>query len=471
MNSIEYSFFIYNDTFKKLTFFTMLDIVMLIIWAILIFAFAFYRKSRQPDLGHYKYYFRNLYFKVFFGFFFALFYIFYYGGGDTTAYWDMAGCMNRLFWNNSQYYFNNMYYDFNDPGFINKYNLDTGYPPTWIMREHQGFFVSKIVSLFSFFTGNSYLTITLLFATISANVSWRFYCMVIDWIPNPSRIMTYCVLFIPSVSFWCTGITKDTLVFISILVIVTRVFNLMGGKAKSRILSIVIILFHMWVLYNIRSVVLMVLFIPFFIAVSSRISNRYREYIYMKRIVQVLVAGISTVVFFIVIQTYGQEVSVDSYLKEAEIVQKDFSNNDAYTGKKYTIEVTDYTLTGVLMTMPSAIMAGLLRPFLWESFSATLFLNGLESTFFMFLIFSFFIRRNLLARIKMLRANELLLFCFFFVMIYGMITGFSSIIFGILVRLRAPLLPLFGVLLTFYFKPELFSRPEEETLPVQRKLD
>ncbi len=462
MNSIEFSFFIYNDTFKRLEFFTMLDIVMLIIWTVLILAYSFYKKTQHSNLGYYKYYFRNLYFKLFFGFFFALFYIFYYGGGDTTAYWDMAGCMNKLFWNSPQYYFNNMFYDLDDPGFINKYNLVTGYPPTWILREHQGFFVSKIVSLFSFITANSYLTINLLFASIVASVSWRFYKMVVDWIPNPSKLMTYSILFIPSVGFWCTGITKDTLVFISILVIVTRAFRLLKGETKRMFWSILLIVFHLWILYNIRSVILMTLFIPFFIAVSSRVSNRYREFIYFKRIVQILVMTISTVIFLVVIQTYGKEVSLDNYLKEAEIVQKDFSNNDVYTGKKYSIQVDDYSLAGILTTMPSAIVAGWLRPFLWESFSATLLLNGLESAFLMYFIVRFFVSKKLMERVQMVRRNELLLFCLFFVLIYGMITGFSSIIFGILVRLRAPLLPFLGILLTFYLKPEVFKQTEEE---------
>ena len=38
-------------------------------------------------------------------------------------------------------------------------------------------------------------------------------------------------------------------------------------------------------------------------------------------------------------------------------------------------------------------------------------------------------------------------FSFFFILIFGFITGFSSIIFGVLVRLRAPLLPFLALLL------------------------
>ena len=47
----------------------------------------------------------------------------------------------------------------------------------------------------------------------------------------------------------------------------------------------------------------------------------------------------------------------------------------------------------------------------------------------------------------MIRENEFLLFSFFFVLIFGFITGFSSVIFGVLVRLRAPLLPFLALLL------------------------
>lgn len=459
MNSIEFSFFLYNDTFKRLTYFTMLDILMLIIWFILIIGYAFYKKSKHPQLDYYKFYFKNLYFKLFFGFFFSLFYLFYYKGGDTIAYWDLAGCMNNMFWESPQYYFNNMLHDYNDPGFIYKYNLKTGYPPAWILNEHEGFFMGKIVSLFSFITGNSYLTITMLFSTIVANVSWRFYEMVRLWIPEPSKLLTYCVLFIPSVAFWCSGINKDTLVFISILSIVTHGFRLIYGKQKLILWDIALILIHIWILYNIRSVILMVLFIPFFIAASSRISNRFREFIYIKRLMQVLVASISLVIFFTVIQSYGKNVSLDSYIKEAEITQKDFANNNSYTGKKYAIEVSEYTLTGIVQAMPAAIIAGWFRPFLWESFTMTLLLNGIESMVLMSLLVLFLLKKQR-ERFRQVWRNEFLLFCLIFVLLYGLVTGFSSIIFGILVRLRAPLLPFLGILLTAYMKPKASTGEE-----------
>ena len=61
----------------------------------------------------------------------------------------------------------------------------------------------------------------------------------------------------------------------------------------------------------------------------------------------------------------------------------------------------------------------------------------------------------------MIRENEFLLFSLFFVVIFGFITGFSSIIFGVLVRLRAPLLPFLALLLVIRPKNEEENTKDE----------
>jgi hypothetical protein len=199
-------------------------------------------------------------------------------------------------------------------------------------------------------------------------------------------------------------------------------------------------------MYHLRSVVLISLMLPIFIALSSRISNRFREFVFFRRFVQLLIGLISIGGFFIGIQAYGDEVSVEKYIKEAEVQTKDFNENKLYTGKKYSIEVTDYSPVGLMKVFPQAILAGLFRPYIWEALSVSLFLNGIESTILIYFVIKFF-TKNRRQRIKMIRENEFLLFSFFFILIFGFITGFSSIIFGVLVRLRAPLLPFFALLL------------------------
>ncbi len=454
MDRISFSFFVFNDTAKRLTFFTIIDIAVLLIWLVLILGFGLYKVSKNSGKDYYKDYLKHLFYKIGFAIVFSLYYIFYVKGGDSIAFWDMAGCMNKLFTKSPDLFLNNLYYDYNAPEFINSYDVSTGLPPRWIMTEKESFFVGKIVSLFSIITANSYLTISVIFATITANVTWRFYELVLKIFPDSNRWVTYAVLFIPSLSFWCTGISKDTLVVISIFSIVTHVFGLLTGNQKSKIISYCLIAFHIWIMFHLRSVVLISLMLPIFIAISSRISNRFREFAMFRRFVQLLIGLVSIGGFFVGIQSYGDEVSVEKYIKEAEVQTKDFNENKLYTGKKYSIEVTDYSPVGLIKVFPQAIMAGLFRPYIWEALSVSLILNGIESTILIYFVFKFF-TNNRKRRIKMIRENEFLLFSFFFILIFGFITGFSSIIFGVLVRLRAPLLPFLALLLVIEPKDTL----------------
>jgi len=59
-----------------------------------------------------------------------------------------------------------------------------------------------------------------------------------------------------------------------------------------------------------------------------------------------------------------------------------------------------------------------------------------------------FFRRNALKKWALIRGHEFLIFCLIFVLIIGFMTGMTSILYGVLVRLRAPLLPFLFVLLT-----------------------
>jgi hypothetical protein len=72
-------------------------------------------------------------------------------------------------------------------------------------------------------------------------------------------------------------------------------------------------------------------------------------------------------------------------------------------------------------------------------------------------------RRKRIARI---RDSDILTFALYFVIIFAFMTGFTSVIFGILVRLRAPLLPFFLLLLTIKPKEDTDLEQEEsvETL-------
>jgi hypothetical protein len=182
---------------------------------------------------------------------------------------------------------------------------------------------------------------------------------------------------------------------------------------------------------------------PFFFALNVRFINKYIVSNFARRVINVLIIlvgiGIGSLYF-------GGE-SAQKYLTEAEVTQNDFQNNSIYTGKKYDLGNVEFTPIGMLKTMPLAIFTGIYRPFPWEALSPGLILNALESIILFYLTFVFLFdqRRK---RISRIRNTDILIYATYFVLIMAFMTGLTSVIFGVLVRLRAPLLPFFILLLT-----------------------
>jgi hypothetical protein len=103
------------------------------------------------------------------------------------------------------------------------------------------------------------------------------------------------------------------------------------------------------------------------------------------------------------------------------------------------------------------------RPFLWEASSAFMLLSALEGTVLMALLFRFiFLSGSITKQIQFVRKNEILVFAFVFVLVFGFFVGFSSVLFNVLIRFKAPLLPFLLLFLASSNKWELNNAKEEE---------
>lgn len=74
-------------------------------------------------------------------------------------------------------------------------------------------------------------------------------------------------------------------------------------------------------------------------------------------------------------------------------------------------------------------------------------MNGLESIMFLYFTWLLF-RRDFFKKWRLIRAHEFLVFCLIFTFVIAFMTGLTSGLYGVLVRLRAPLLPFLFILLT-----------------------
>lgn len=439
-------------------YFSILDIFIAIIWLIILSVVVNNKASKIENNEIRSYYNLNFYIKVVAGIIFTLFYILYYGGGDTTAYWDGAVVMNKLFFKSPSMYFDAMMHPPTPENRLIYFNSDTGFPPSWIYREEEGWFVTKITSVFSIITFRSFFATVVIYTYFVSAATWKVFELVTKFNLHTIKVAARCMLFVPSVGFWCSGITKDTLIYISILNILYYALDILILKNKIKVVTILNLLFFVFIISQIRSFALAATFAPLLIAFGTRITNRYQSNALAKLVIRFVFIGVISVGFvFVFSSSFATKLA-----EEAAVVQNDFKNNTTYTGKKYDIGVVDGTPLGMVKAFPISVFYGVYKPFIYEALSPTLVLNGLEGLVLVILTLNFFFNGNVFKKINRVRSSEFLIFAFVFTILIGFMAGYTSVLYGVLVRIRAPLLPF--LFLIFTTKPEEIKDPEDNLL-------
>lgn len=450
-----------QDLFE-LDYFSILDIALSIMCLVFIFLRTNLLKKKYIEFEYYRYYSINVYVKLALSLTYALYYIVVVDGGDTLAYWDGALKMNNLFWKSPSMYFEEMLNEPNMMMYGAHFDLSTGYPPGWIYRENESWFISKIMSVFTFFSFKSYLVATFIMAYLSSIASWKLFEMVYEYSMNTTRNIAIAVFLIPSVSFWCSGITKDTVVLFVAIFMVYNAFEILSLEKKTKIQNFLWVAFCVFILNYTRTFMITTLLVPLIFTYSARLAKKYRE----KRFAFYTIRVISFIIGFLFFYFQGASLTNSDKLEEAAVIQKDFATNDTYEGARYDLGITDYSPAGMISAFPVAVIAGFYRPFMWEAFSLTLFLNGLEGTFFLYLTFRFFFSGSL-RKINAIRKHEFFIFAFFFVLLLAYMAGLTSGLLGVLVRFKAPLIPFFVLMLTIDID---HVRSEENEEVVDEKL-
>lgn len=437
---------------------TILDIIPAILWLVILSVVVNNQASKLENQELKPYYVRNFYIKVFYGIAFTLVYLVVYGGGDTKAYWDGAVVLNKLFFKSPSLYLDAISSAPTNENRLIHFNSETGFPPGWIYREAQGWFISQITSVISIFTFRSYFATVIVFAYFVSRATWKIFELVTRLNLHTIRIAAWCMLYVPSVGFWCTGISKDTVIFVSILNILYFVLDILILKNKIRLKHIIGILFFVFLITQIRSFALAATFAPLLAAFGTRLTNKYSSNPFAKFSFRLVFLGIGAFGFLV----FFSSSVVAELAQEASVVQGDFKNNSTYTGKKYDIGVVDGTPVGMIRAFPISVFYGVYKPFIYEALSPTLILNGIESLILVVMTLNFFFVGNVLKKIKRVRSNEFLIFAFVFTLLIGFMAGYTSVLYGVLVRIRAPLLPF--LFLIFTTKPEEIKQPEENLL-------
>jgi hypothetical protein len=366
-----------------------------------------------------------------------------YYGGDTTAYWDTAQKLNNLFWYNPSSFFTEFFTSApTRERFINFYPPEVGLPPTWIYKEDEAYFTSKIYALLSFITFRSYFAMTMICAYISFRVSWFLFEYVVTNFNFKLGNIAFGLLFLPSTAFWCTGITKDMLIYVSVVYLLTSFFYYSNKSNQTKKINYFYIIICFFVIYNIRDFMLISVLGPIVLAYGVRLANKQKS-TFSKVFIQLFF--VSTIIFSMA--TFMGSSKAEEFTLEAKVIQEDLRNNQTYGSNKYDLGITDFTPFGMVKAMPVSLFTAFYRPFIWEAQSLFVQLSALETLIFVLLTLTFIFGGNLYKKIVLIRSNDFLLASFTFAIILGFFAGYTSGLFGVLVRFKAPMLPFLFLIL------------------------
>jgi hypothetical protein len=446
----------------KFEFFGLIDILATLGWFLVFAAFAYIiriRHSKDPD---YKLYLPNFYVHILLGMFFGLIYTVYYeDGGDTVYYWVTASRLNDVFWDNPVNYLSEILSN-PEPGKMPNFYDKTGSPPHWIYYENESFFVAKVASIFSFFSLKSYFALNLMFSVISGWVSWRFFRFIKRTVQLDFKFAAIACLFLPTVGFWCSGVIKDTVAYCATIGLVIGFFYIISGERKKRFLHLILILFCSYILLNSRAFMLVASYVPLMVIFVFKL-NQHKPFLIklLTRITGIALTA-ALILFYLNRSNEFGEFSSTKVMETAEVIHNDFKQNETYTGKRYDLGLDDFNTASLIRVMPLAILTTLYRPFLWEVDGVLMLLNGLESTVLLFFTLQMIFSKKE-KRINLSHFNHsFYLYALIFILVLGFFVGITSILFGILARLKAPILPFF-VLLIFSYKQA--QREKENSKP------
>ncbi|MCB0760514.1 MAG: hypothetical protein KDC12_03250 [Flavobacteriales bacterium] len=416
---------------------------MLFLIIVVLFLLSGYIKRKHISYNSaYRYFLWGLWAKVIGGIVFGVIYTLYYSGGDTTSYYECALAFCNLFTNNFSD-FVTAYIEGGTQEVKSIFTGETGSPLWYMFAESKTRMVIKLLVPFMLLGMKSYFLTTVLVSVATYGGLWKLYLMFNRYFPGNEGKLALAILFMPSVVFWGSGILKDsfTLALTCYFVVATeRLISKHGHRVWNAVLLIVSGFF----ILNIKPYILMILLpctlVWMFYARIRRIRNKFFRYIMVPFIYLVIILG-----------SYGALVTMgdslgkfapERALKTAVVIQNDLKQ-EYYDGSSFDIGELEATPTSILSKFPQATVAGLYRPFLWESNNVVMLLSGLENLIILGITLLVLISIRWRSLWRIIVDNPIIMYCLFFSVMFAFMIGVTTSNFGALVRFKIPLIPLY----------------------------
>jgi hypothetical protein len=395
----------------------------------------------------------------------CLIYVFYYKGGDTINYFKSSLSLYKLMWKHFEAFSRLFSGDMSAINF-SYFDSSTGFPN--YSRDKQAFTVVRYTTPLQLISFQRYIATSIILSFISYQGIWRLYLLFCNLYPALRKQFYYSILIVPSVLFWGSGILKDTFTLMGACWF-TYSFYKVFIKNESMFINGIMMIIMGNIVLSLKPYILLALLPGAMLwLMFHRLNNitNIAVRILAGPVIIAVVFAIGAIALYSVQDNLGKYSSVENVLEKAAITQHDLKQ-EHYQGSSFDIGSFDPTIAGVMSKFPVATIAGLFRPFLWETRNIVMVLAGIENLILLGLTMFLLTRVGPINFVRIVSRNPILFFSLIFSIVFSFSVGLTTSNFGSLVRYKIPAVPFYLssllIIYSFYVNPESeFYDPEND---------
>lgn len=443
---------------------SLLDFIAFFIYT-LIFYFLFSISRKKIKDERLRIYHRNFFWiKVFSSFCYGIFVLYISLGDTTTLYFPEGYNLYKLILHTpSKFYLLFSSGKDIDANMLSNPN-EIGY-----FADAGNFMVIRITALLCFITFGKYMAINLFFSMIAFTGVWKLYRFFCEQYPQLYKQFALAILYLPTFTFWSSGILKEPLV-ISALGWLTYSLYQLAYKKRNVIKNTIRIFISIYI-FSVVKVYIIISYLPAFI-IFLLLKNAMLVKNKLGKILLVMIFISGSIFAFVqfsdtMIGSLGKYAG-DNLAEGISARQENFNTQSKEAeGSFFSLGVTfDGTVSSLVKMAPAALVATLFRPFLWESRNVSTLLSSLESLAIMLLTLIVIVKVGIWKFCGSIVKYPIILYCFFFSMVFAIFVGATTLNFGTLVRYKIPAMPFYviSLLLILYYNNKIKSEEVKKDL-------
>ena len=406
--------------------------------------------------------------KVFASFCYSLFVLYLSKGDTTTLYFPEGYNLYRLILKDPS----KLHLLFGEGSAIDAHLLanprQIGY-----FNEASNFMVIRVTALLCFLCFGKYMVVNLFFAMIGFTGIWKLYLFFYDQFPKLYKHLAIVILFLPTFTFWSSGILKEPIAIFALGWFTYAWYQL--AYYKRRIVRHSLMVVFTIYLFTVIKVYILVAYLPaFFVFLLLKNAMLVRRKA-AKVFVVISFLAISVFAFVLLSDVMADalvEYSGEHLTEGISSYQQNYQRqNQKSDGSYFSLGVEfNGTLGSLVRIAPAAVVATFFRPFLWESRNISTLLSSLESLVVMLFTLYVIFKTRPMPFLSTIMRQPVVLYSFIFSITFALFVGATTLNFGTLVRYKIPAMPFYlvSLILILYYNNKLATAPRPLPTPADK---